>query len=94
MEYQLMTQNAYAASSPAEKPHWRDMAACLGSPVNLFDAEPNTPKADRAKAICESCKVRLQCLEWALTLDERDDHLILGGLTEKERRKIRKEAAA
>ncbi len=87
-------RNPYETPSYDDEPDWRDRAACLGKDVNMFDVKPNTPKADKAREICDSCPVRFQCLAWALTLDETDDHLMLGGLTEKERRRLRKEAAA
>jgi WhiB family redox-sensing transcriptional regulator len=40
--------------------------------------------------ICQSCEVRAQCLEYALERDERFG--IWGGLSERERRKLRKQA--
>ncbi|BDZ51496.1 hypothetical protein GCM10025867_37370 [Frondihabitans sucicola] len=43
-----------------------------------------------AKKICASCDVRAQCLEYALQNDERFG--IWGGLSERERRKLRKRA--
>lgn len=89
-----MARNPYVTQEFTEQTDWRDNAACLGMDVNLFDVKPGTPKADRAREICNDCPVRFQCLAWALTLDETDDHLMLGGLTEKERRRLRKEAAA
>lgn len=36
-----------------------------------------------AKAICDGCEVKMECLEWAL--DQRDAWAILGGLTPQER---------
>ena len=44
----------------------------------------------RRQAICTSCEVRAQCLEYALENDERFG--IWGGLSERERRKLRKRA--
>lgn len=46
----------------------------------------NTARA--AKAICQRCTVRLECLQEAL--DNKIDHGIWGGLSVKERRKLRK----
>ncbi|MES8969273.1 WhiB family transcriptional regulator, partial [Cutibacterium acnes] len=40
--------------------------------------------------ICESCEVRQECLEYALANDERFG--IWGGLSEMERRRLRKRA--
>ena len=43
-----------------------------------------------AKAVCQSCEVREECLEYALANDERFG--IWGGLSERERRRIRRMA--
>lgn len=42
-----------------------------------------------AKRICDSCEVRIECLEYALDNNERFG--IWGGLSEKERRRLKKE---
>ena len=89
-----MAEHAYVAQTFADEEDWRDRAACLGMDVNMFDVKPGTPKADRAREICNDCPVRNQCLAWALTLDSNEDHLMLGGLTEQERRRLRKRNAA
>jgi hypothetical protein len=68
---------------------WRHHAACADVYVDpeLFFA--TGPKADdqAAKAICRSCPVREQCLEWAL--DALPDG-VAGGCTEDERRALRR----
>jgi WhiB family redox-sensing transcriptional regulator len=43
-----------------------------------------------AKRICQGCDVKQQCLEYALANDERFG--IWGGLSERERRKLKKRA--
>ncbi len=43
-----------------------------------------------AKRVCESCTVRTECLEYALQQDERFG--IWGGLSERERRKLKRAA--
>ena len=43
-----------------------------------------------AKRVCLSCEVRAECLEYALGNDERFG--IWGGLSERERRKLKKRA--
>ena len=45
--------------------------------------------AAKAKAICARCTVRLECLQEAM--DNKIDHGIWGGLSVKERRKLRKQ---
>jgi WhiB family redox-sensing transcriptional regulator len=41
-----------------------------------------------AKAVCEECEVRVQCLEWALEHDER--YGIWGGLSANERARLKR----
>ncbi|NDH88296.1 MAG: WhiB family transcriptional regulator, partial [Actinobacteria bacterium] len=43
-----------------------------------------------AKRVCLSCEVRNDCLEYALSNDERFG--IWGGLSERERRRLKKRA--
>jgi WhiB family redox-sensing transcriptional regulator len=70
---------------------WQWRAACRGEDAALFFA-PNhpEPKPERlarerqAKAICASCPVRMECLEYAVRIKEA--HGIWGGLNELERR--------
>jgi WhiB family redox-sensing transcriptional regulator len=70
---------------------WQLRASCRGPESTLF-FPPTSPerKEDRdarelrAKAICRECPVRLECLEYALSI--REPHGIWGGLTESERR--------
>jgi WhiB family transcriptional regulator, redox-sensing transcriptional regulator len=47
-----------------------------------------------AKRICAACPVKAQCLDYALSLPkDLDRDGILGGLSVRERRALRKEAA-
>jgi WhiB family redox-sensing transcriptional regulator len=45
-----------------------------------------------AKLVCQGCPVRTACLEWALAHDERFG--IWGGLSEQERRRLKKARGA
>jgi WhiB family transcriptional regulator, redox-sensing transcriptional regulator len=45
-----------------------------------------------AKKICQSCPVRQQCLEYAM--EAPVDYGVWGGLTERERRRFRRQAGA
>ena len=66
---------------------WRQLAACKGADVSIFF--PDTEEeADAAKAVCAACPVRDECLEFALAT--RQDDGIWGGLTETERRRLRR----
>lgn len=65
-----------------------DMAACRGEDPALFYPE-RYESTTEAKAMCASCPVRIDCLEYALSLPISDDHGIWGGLSERERDRIR-----
>lgn len=68
--------------------NWDDEASCqLIDPDVFFPDRPSDPGA-AAKAICRGCPVRTQCLEFALAA--RLDHGVWGGLTETERRSLRR----
>ena len=66
---------------------WRD-AACQTVDPDLFfpvsSLGPGRDEVARAKAVCASCPVRRQCLQFALAT--RQAHGVWGGLTEEERR--------
>lgn len=65
---------------------WYD-AACLGAGVDLW--YPTQGEVSReARAVCASCPVREECLEWAL---ENHEHGVWGGTNDRQRRKIRRE---
>jgi WhiB family redox-sensing transcriptional regulator len=66
---------------------WMDQAKCRGVSPDSFYPERGEPTAP-AKAICMGCVVRLECLELALVNGEK--HGIWGGLSERERRRIRR----
>ncbi|WP_022881575.1 WhiB family transcriptional regulator [Gryllotalpicola ginsengisoli] len=68
---------------------WQTDALCAQTDPEAFFPEKGGSTRD-AKKICASCEVRAQCLEYALQNDERFG--IWGGLSERERRKLRKRA--
>ncbi|WGD38102.1 WhiB family transcriptional regulator [Lysinibacter sp. HNR] len=68
---------------------WQADALCAQTDPEAFFPEKGGSTRD-AKKICGSCEVRSQCLEYALENDERFG--IWGGLSERERRKLRKRA--
>ena len=69
---------------------WQDFANCKGADQDLFFPERGA-STRKAKAICGACSVREDCLEFAITNGERFG--IWGGLSERERRKIRRQRA-
>ena len=68
---------------------WQTDSLCAQTDPEAFFPEKGGSTRD-AKKICTSCEVRNQCLEYALANDERFG--IWGGLSERERRKLRKRA--
>lgn len=68
---------------------WQSDSLCAQTDPEAFFPEKGGSTRD-AKKICSSCEVRTQCLEYALQNDERFG--IWGGLSERERRKLRKRA--
>ncbi|MBU6330606.1 MAG: WhiB family transcriptional regulator [Acidobacteria bacterium] len=66
---------------------WHTKAACQGLAPEIF-YPPTDDEADaaEAKAVCGVCTVREPCLEFALTVREKDG--IWGGATERERRRL------
>lgn len=76
------------AVAPTAPTGWVDQAACRDVPVDTFYPDQNA-RAGKAKAICERCTVRAECLAWGVA-NER--YGIWGGTSEEERITIRKRA--
>jgi WhiB family redox-sensing transcriptional regulator len=68
---------------------WQADALCAQTDPEAFFPEKGGSTRD-AKRICAGCDVKAQCLEYALANDERFG--IWGGLSERERRKLKKRA--
>ena len=72
-----------------ESSDWPDYAACAQTDPDAFF--PEKGESNRAaKKICARCFVRTDCLAYALEHDERFG--IWGGLSERERRRMKREA--
>lgn len=69
---------------------WRDGANCLGVDPDLFFPERGASTKE-AKGVCRGCVVREFCLEYAIATGEKFG--IWGGLSERERRRIRRRRA-
>jgi WhiB family redox-sensing transcriptional regulator len=65
---------------------WRLDALCAETDPEAFFPEKGGSTRE-AKRVCTGCAVRAECLEFALTNDERFG--IWGGLSERERRRLR-----
>jgi WhiB family redox-sensing transcriptional regulator len=66
---------------------WRDYAACKGIDTRLFFPERGDDTL-APKRICASCPVAEQCLDYAMTLNEKFG--IWGGASERQRRALRR----
>jgi WhiB family transcriptional regulator, redox-sensing transcriptional regulator len=73
----------------AEEPGWQEQALCAQTDPEAFFPEKGGSTRE-AKRICSGCEVRAECLEYALANDERFG--IWGGLSERERRRLRRAA--
>lgn len=75
---------------------WRNEALCRDTDPGLFFPVGTTGNAlvqiDHAKRTCGECTVARDCLDFAL--DTNQDSGIWGGLTEEERRVIRRKRVA
>ncbi|MFV0425926.1 MAG: WhiB family transcriptional regulator [Beutenbergiaceae bacterium] len=68
---------------------WQERALCAQTDPEAFFPEKGGSTRE-AKRVCSSCEVRAECLEYALMNDERFG--IWGGLSERERRKLKRRA--
>lgn len=65
---------------------WMDKALCAQTDPEAFYPEKGGSTRE-AKRVCATCLVATECLDWALTNDESFG--IWGGLSERERRKLK-----
>ncbi len=74
---------------------WRSKAACLSVDPELFfpigNTGPAIAQAAEVKAVCHSCAVEATCLQWAI--DNNQDSGVWGGMSEEERRSLKRRAA-
>jgi WhiB family redox-sensing transcriptional regulator len=68
---------------------WQERSLCAQTDPEAFFPEKGGSTRE-AKRVCLSCEVRVECLEYALENDERFG--IWGGLSERERRRVKKRA--
>lgn len=69
---------------------WQTRANCLGVDPDLFFPERGASTRE-AKSVCAGCEVKGDCLEYALVNGEKFG--IWGGLSERERRRLRRQRA-
>jgi WhiB family redox-sensing transcriptional regulator len=84
----VLTQVPVQRTAPAEERRewWRSAACREADPELFFPVAAHGPGAveiARAKAVCAGCRVRRQCLQYALAT--RQVHGVWGGTSEDER---------
>jgi transcription factor WhiB len=88
-------RSSQAAPPTKRATDWRASAACREEDPELFHPIGTSTAAlqdtEQARAICRRCPVVADCLDYALNAPVHDG--IFGGLTEKERAKIRRAKA-
>ena len=80
---------SFDGSDEAEGQEWQERALCAQTDPEAFFPEKGGSTRE-AKRICSGCEVRAECLDYALAHDERFG--IWGGLSERERRRLRRAA--
>lgn len=78
------------ASGESVELSWQERALCAQTDPEAFFPEKGGSTRE-AKRVCLSCDVRAECLEYALAHDERFG--IWGGLSERERRRLKRRPA-
>jgi len=68
---------------------WQTGALCAQTDPEAFFPEKGGSTRE-AKSVCKVCEVKQECLDYALAHDER--YGIWGGLSERERRKLKRRA--
>ena len=73
---------------------WREFAACSDRTDDLFfpSSESDISMVRAAKAVCQSCPVQEECLQYSLDIGQTDG--VWGGLTSRERRVARRKRVA
>lgn len=71
-----------------ERPTWHSRGACKGKGQLFFNDKKRT-SVNKAKALCATCPVQVQCLEYAM---RNEDYGVWGGMTLNERRVIRRKS--
>jgi WhiB family transcriptional regulator, redox-sensing transcriptional regulator len=69
---------------------WQERARCREFDPEVFFPEKGGSSRE-AKRICAECEVRIECLNYALRRDER--YGVWGGMSERERRRLKRMAS-
>jgi WhiB family redox-sensing transcriptional regulator len=88
--FAVLRPRPVAERTAPEDLSWMDRALCPETDPDAFFPEKGGSTRE-AKRVCRSCEVRAECLEYALGRDERFG--IWGGMSERERRRLKRQAA-
>ncbi|HSW65563.1 MAG TPA: WhiB family transcriptional regulator [Bacillota bacterium] len=69
---------------------WQERALCAQTDPEIFFPEKGGSPRE-AQGVCNSCEVKADCLDYALGNNERFG--VWGGLTDSQRKKLRRRAA-
>ncbi len=81
-DYPSTDQDLFASEFEYE---WMVHGKCRGADPSAFFPSDGTG-VERAQRVCDSCPVKVECLEYAL--EHRIEHGVWGGASERERRRI------
>lgn len=84
-------RSAWGLSAEPADEEWESQALCAQTDPEAFYPDKGG-STKQAKDICLGCPVRLECLQYALDRDERFG--IWGGLSERERRRLKRRQLA
>lgn len=73
-------------------PTWMNKSVCKEYPPDWFIVDKsNNHDAKKAKAVCDICPVKQECLDWAVSIEAKTASMpgIYGGKTQQERRDFR-----
>jgi WhiB family transcriptional regulator, redox-sensing transcriptional regulator len=88
----MATDSAQPFGNDGRRPGWMARGVCRGEPIETFFADRGGESYKRAQQLCARCPVRRECADFAIS-----DPLIFGwwgGMSERERRKVRASRAA
>ena len=92
----MALSSAHLLSLTIASDEWRRNAACRDTDPDLFfpvgTTGPAIEQIENAKAVCRQCDAQRDCLEFAIATNQ--DSGIWGGLSEEDRRVIRRQRAA
>jgi hypothetical protein len=93
MKHQTARYWSPGAAGPllGDDPPWQEAALCAQADPEAWFPEKGQPTLP-AKTVCRSCPVTAECLEYALANDERFG--VWGGLSERERRRLKRGEAS